>query len=90
MGDQRKQVKRGEKDENGGQWETGTRGAKECWWRRKQIVRNLWLELDGQRKLDTVNIHVQKEVQAAHLTATRMVQPVLKKEDGVAALAAIW
>ena len=55
-----------------------------------QIVRNLWSELDGQRKLDTVNRHVQKEVQATHLTATKMVQPVRKSEGGVAALAAIW
>ena len=38
MGDQRKQVKRGEKDENSGQWKTGTRGAKECCEAKKQIV----------------------------------------------------
>ena len=28
--------------------------------------RNLWSELDAQRKLDTGNRHVQKEVQATH------------------------
>ena len=28
LGDQRKRVKRGEKNENGGKWETGSRGGK--------------------------------------------------------------
>ena len=55
-----------------------------------QIVRNLWSELDGQRNLEAANRNVQCEAQAAHLSATRMVQPVMEREDGVAALAAIW
>ena len=55
-----------------------------------QIVRNLWRRLDGQRKLETANKNVKREVQAAHPSARRMVQAVRNKEDGVAALAAVW
>ena len=55
-----------------------------------QIVRNLWSLLDGQRKLDKANRRVQREVQAAQSGSTKMVQSVWKREDGVAALAAVW
>ena len=58
-----------------------------CWRRR---LRNLWSGLDEQKKLDKANRRVQKEVQAAHLTAAKMVQPVRKSGSGVAALAAVW
>ena len=36
---ERKSVERGEKDENGGQGETGTRGEEECCAAQKQIVK---------------------------------------------------
>ena len=52
--------------------------------------RNLWSELDAQRKLDTGNKHVQKEGQAAHFPCKGNVQPVQRREGGVAALAAVW
>ena len=40
--------------------------------RKSRLKRNLWSELDAQRKLDTGNKHVQKEGQAAHFPCKGM------------------
>ena len=85
---EREREERRERDDNGGKWETGTRGGKGVL--AAQIVRNLWSGLDGQRKLDKANRRVWREVQTAQPGATKMVQPVRKSGSGVAALAAVW
>ena len=54
---ERERKERRERDGNGGTRETGARGGKGVL--AAQIIRNLWPDLDGQRKLDAANRKVQ-------------------------------
>ena len=83
-------MKRGEKDGNGGQRETGTRGEEECCAAEKQIAEESVARIRHTEKAGRKDRHVQKEGQAAHFPFTGKTQPVLKREDGVVALAAVW
>ena len=83
-------MKRGEKDGNGGQWETGTRGAKGVLAAQKTDCKESVARIG--RNEEAGDSEQKRPVRSPSSTpyCNRMVQPVRKREDGVAALVAVW